>query len=682
MSRSQTAVALPLLFLLSSAVTQAQEVLHEFVSPHPQHLGSFGSRIAGVPDLDGDGRGDLLVGAWQESLTSTPRGGRAYILNGATGELLYELQSPNPDWAGYFGRAVAGVDDLDGDGYGDLLVGADSEDLASGRAYVFSGATGALLYELQSPSSEPGGLFGSAVAEIADVDSDGRSDLLIGAAGEGYPPPLTPGRAYVFSGATGTLLYELRSPKESFRSTFGAAVAGVPDADGDGHGDLLVGARGEGFIGVGGAYYTGRAYLFSGATGVLVHTLERPYPGSGQFSAAITGVPDADGDGRGDLLVGAPDLFFGNYREAGRAFLFSGATGALLRELAAPDEDAFDSFGGSVAGLPDLDGDGHGDLLIGSWQEDPAGAPAEAGRAHVFSGATGALLFTLASPNPEEQGHFGRAVAAVADTDGDGLSDLLIGATGEEPDGGPELAGRAYLFSGAVNPPGLALAAMATSPLTVAPGGSIGFAYTVTNGAAQPASGDLFYIAEQGGATVASGVVTSGTLGPGASASGAFTQRVPAGAPAGAYTYTVSVGAFPSAAVSEAFTIEVAAPARPTASPAGSGAWAAVAAAGWGAVGRPGAASAVAGLPSAPVTVHPNPLRERARVAFALDRPAEVRLAVYDGLGREVAVLVEGRLGAGRHAAAFEAGGLPSGTYLWRLEAGGRVETGRLTLLR
>ena len=107
-----------------------------------------------------------------------------------------------------------------------------------------------------------------------------------------------------------------------------------------------------------------------------------------------------------------------------------------------------------------------------------------------------------------------------------------------------------------------------------------------------------------------------------------------------------------------------------------------MAASGWGAVGRPRAASAVAGLPSAPVTVHPNPLRERARVAFALDRPAEVRLAVYDALGREVAVVVEGRLGAGRHAAAFEAGGLPSGTYLWRLEAGERVETGRLTLLR
>ena len=79
---------------------------------------------------------------------------------------------------------------------------------------------------------------------------------------------------------------------------------------------------------------------------------------------------------------------------------------------------------------------------------------------------------------------------------------------------------------------------------------------------------------------------------------------------------------------------------------------------------------------------YPNPLRDRTRFTFSLAQDADVRLAVYDVQGREVAVLADGRLAAGAHEATFEAGALPAGVYLWRLSTGDRTETGRLTVVR
>src|SRR5690606_23600231 len=133
-----------------------------------------------------------------------------------------------------------------------------------------SGATGALLHELPSPSEEENGQFGSGVSGISDVDGDGRGDLLVGAPGE-YPGAHSGGngRAYVLSGTTGGLLRVLASPAPEqecpfvqFCLLFGGSVAGVDDIDGDGRGDLLVSARGEDVAGLQDA---GRAYVFSSA---------------------------------------------------------------------------------------------------------------------------------------------------------------------------------------------------------------------------------------------------------------------------------------------------------------------------------------------------------------------------------------------------------------------------------
>ena len=93
----------------------------------------------------------------------------------------------------------------------------------------------------------------------------------------------------------------------------------------------------------------------------------------------------------------------------------------------------------------------------------------------------------------------------------------------------------------------------------------------------------------------------------------------------------------------------------------------------------------MAGPPSAFAlhVAYPNPFRTSATVGFDLPEAAVVRLAVYDALGREVAVLADGSEEAGRHAAVLDGAGLPSGTYLVRLTAsGGFAQTQRVTLLR
>ncbi len=245
------------------------------------------------------------------------------------------------------------------------------------------------------------------------------------------------------------------------------------------------------------------------------------------------------------------------------------------------------------------------------------------------------------------------------------------------------------------------LTAEALSPLTVAPGGQVEFAYTVTNNTGADASGDLFFRARRGNTTVALSIIIRGTVAAGETVSGTFTQGVPTFAVPGPYTYTLSIGEFSNRSVdSETFTIivtgetlrEVASLdalrreaeatgdkrrlAEAIKAQAGSdnGIWAVANATRW-------ATSSVAAQAASAVVASPNPFASRTTLAFEVEAAAHVRLAVYDLLGREVAVLVDGALEAGRHRAALDAGALAAGTYVYRLAAGEHVRTGRITLL-
>jgi hypothetical protein len=411
----------------------------------------FGFSVDGVPDTNGDGQSEAIVGAPTEEPSGSPTdSGRAYLFDGATGNLLFSFASPNADSQGRFGVSVSGVPDTNGDGRGDILIGASGEDpggspLSAGRAYLFSGATGGLLRTFIPPDEESDGFFGIAVTGIADLSGDRRGEVVIGASGvDPGGSPNGAGRVYVFNGSTGGSIRTLASPNEANNGSFGLAVAAVPDTNGNTGEDIIVGAPIEDSS----SNDSGRAYLFDGPTGNLLRSFVSPNAEfEGFYGGAVAGVLDTTGDGRGEVLIGArSEDPTGSPGDAGRAYLYNGATGDSMRQFRSPNEEFEGFFGASVEGTADANGDNLGDLLVGAPFEDPGGSPSESGRVYLFDGATGSLLQTLASPNADNDSNFGFALGNLNVTRQFQRRGFVVGANEENPGTSPLGAGRAYVF--------------------------------------------------------------------------------------------------------------------------------------------------------------------------------------------------------------------------------------------
>jgi hypothetical protein len=443
------------LFVICVTAVSGQAQVHfAWMSPIPENSGAFGIAVSGGGDANIDGYADLIVGACYEDGGATDAG-RAYIFSGQTGVLLHLLVSPNPEIDGWFGASVSDVGDVNGDGHADVVVGADSEDagaVGAGRAYIFSGQTGGLVYTLLSPNAQLAGHFGWSVSGAGDVNGDGFPDVIVGAHCEDGGETES-GRAHIFSGQTGGPHCTLLSPYPEAYGSFGISVSDAGDVNGDGYADVVVGAAYED----GGASAAGRAYVFSGETMDTLYTLESPKPElNGYFGISVSGAGDVNGDGFADVVIGTYSED-GGAADAGRAYVFSGQTGDTLYSLESPNPELSGQFGLSVSGAGDVNGDGFADVVVGACWED--GGAVEAGRAHVFNGFTGDHLYTLLSPNPEYDGFFGYAVSGAGDVNADGSGNVIVGAYNEDA----ELIddGRAYVF---VVPP----------PMILIPGGVAG----------------------------------------------------------------------------------------------------------------------------------------------------------------------------------------------------------------
>jgi len=415
------------------------------LDPRPEDSTThFGRSIAVVGDIDGDGIADLAVGApFQDGdFDSTQRGyglplnvGKVYLVSGASLSEIRRLDDPQFQmvqellFGGQFGASVAAAGDLNNDGITDILVGVpdhivpvvDDSLINAGRAFVFSGSDGSILFTLDDPTPEEGARFGFAVAGIGDVNNDGVPDLVVGVPKKDSPDGLADvGTVYILSGADGSFIRSLNPPSEGgleANGRFGAAVANAGDVDKDGVSDVLIGAPGR-----------GRAFVFSGATGALIFTFVSPVVERiPSFGFAVAAGKDLNHDGIPDFVVGAPL----QDQLAGAAYLFNGANGKPLRKLQA-DRQPFAKFGSSIALIEDATGDGRPDILVGAPDHTVNGAQ-NAGEAFIFSGSNGKLFKTVTSAAPTPFAGFGYAVSA-ADTNGDGILETIIGAPFQDAD--------------------------------------------------------------------------------------------------------------------------------------------------------------------------------------------------------------------------------------------------------
>jgi len=269
------------------------------------------------------------------------------------------------------------------------------------------------LAQFLKPTPATDDRFGYSVAGFGD-------NILIGALFDDPGGVTDAGSAYLFSGTTGALLFTFNNPFPQAGDQFGWSVAGVGN-------NVLIGAPYDDPDGIGDA---GSAYLFSGTTGALLQTFNKPNPRTFErFGDSVAGVG-------GNALVGAlaafEDIGGGEVVDVGAAYLFDSSTGVLLQTFNNPNPSQGDRFGYSVAGV-------ESNVLIGAPRDDPEGV-SNAGSAYLFDSTTGALLFTFNKPNPTADDEFGNAVAGVG-------SNALIGAPYDDP-GGVTNAGSAYLFSG------------------------------------------------------------------------------------------------------------------------------------------------------------------------------------------------------------------------------------------
>ena len=467
-----------------------------------------GHSVSSAGDLNGDGYADLLIGA-PGADTHGESSGAAYVVFGSAGGFAANLDlSDLGPGRGFkisgeaegdqLGFGVSDAGDVNGDGHADLLIGAfgaDPNGSTSGATYVVFGAAGGFGSNLELAALDGSNGFqlsgvavddrAARVSAAGDVNGDGYSDLLIGADWDDPHAVFNAGAAYVVFGAAGGFGSNLdlsaldgtngfKLSGEAWRDCAGYSVSDVGDVNGDGFDDIIVGARGADPHGS----YSGSSYLVFGAAGGFGANLElsaldgtNGFQISGEAAGdqaghSVSAAGDVNGDGYADFVIGAWGVD-DNGNDAGSAYVVFGAARGFASnfDLSALDgTNGFQLPGGwqgdlagfsAVGGAGDVNGDGFDDVVVGAFvvgvnDIDP-------GAAYVVFGAAGGFgatvqLSTLDGSNGFQlsgEAHYdfaGRAVSGAGDVNGDGFSDLLVGAY--QADGGGADSGASYVVYG------------------------------------------------------------------------------------------------------------------------------------------------------------------------------------------------------------------------------------------
>ena len=390
----------------------------------------FGRSVSSAGDVNGDGYSDVIVGANGYSSKT----GRAYIyFGGAVMNNIADVIMTGEATLNFFGNSLSSAGDVNGDGYSDVIVSAYGYSTNQGRVYIFFG--GAAMNNTADVVMTGGAAndhFGLSVSNAGDVNGDGYSDIITGT----YLYSSLTGRAYIYyGGASMDNIADVTMTGEGANNNFGFSVSSAGDVNGDGYSDVIAGACGY-------SSDKGRAYIFYGGASMNnVADITMTGEASGNlFGYSVSSAGDVNGDGYSDVISGA----CGYSSDKGRAYVyFGGLSMNNSTDVTITGETSNDNFGWSVSNAGDVNGDGYSDVLVGAF-----GYSSNKGRVYLYDYFLKNEIIEDMSVNGDSTGYyFGISVSSAGDVNGDGFSDVIVGAYGFN-----NATGRAYIYFGGVLP--------------------------------------------------------------------------------------------------------------------------------------------------------------------------------------------------------------------------------------
>ena len=350
----------------------------------------FGYSVANAGDLNNDGYTDLVIGASGAKKAFVYYGGSSF-------DDTSDVSITDHTGESNFGGSVANAGDLNNDGYPDLVIGAYN----AKKAYVYYGGhsfDNTSDVDITDHTGESN--FGYSVANAGDLNSDGYTDLVIGACGGGA------NKAFVYYGGPSFDNSSDVTIADHTTGNFGNSVANAGDLNNDGYTDLVIGAYGvnKAFV-----YYGGPSFDGTSDVSVTDHT------GEILFGQSVANVGDLNNDGYTDLVIGAGG--------ANKAFVYYGGSSFDgTSDVSITDHTGETYFGISVANAGDLNNDGYPDLVIGAYN---------AKKAYVYYGGPSFdNTSDVSITDHTGETFFGISVANAGDLNNDGYADLVIGAYG------------------------------------------------------------------------------------------------------------------------------------------------------------------------------------------------------------------------------------------------------------
>lgn len=381
----------------------------------------FGYSVSSAGDVNGDGYSDVFVGAPYGYVSLT---GRAYLFyGGAAMDNVPDITLTGEAEFSYFGISVSSAGDVNGDGFSDVIAGANAFNSLTGSAYLFyGGASMNNVSDIVFLGEAESDYFGSSVSTAGDVNGDGYSDVIIGANGNSS----FRGKAYIFfGGAIMNNASDVVMTGEEDNYLFGVSVSSAGDVNGDGYSDVIVGAKGYTSV-------PGWAYIFFGASAMnnLADVTISGEQINISFGKSVSSAGDINRDGYSDVIVSSDvSVYLFDY------FM----KGEIISDLILNGESTNNYFGYYASSAGDVNADGYSDVIVGAYSHN-----SETGRAYIFFGGESMNnIADVTMTGETASSRFGVMVSSAGDVNHDGFSDVIVGAEGYSSN-----RGRAYIFFG------------------------------------------------------------------------------------------------------------------------------------------------------------------------------------------------------------------------------------------